>query len=274
MEKLKNIKIAFIDIDGTLTDNKKCISKETIIAIKNAIDKGLHIILCSGRDNRYVYNFSNIINGSDYFISCNGAEIFDYKNNTWLYSSKINYDNIKKIWDYCNENNISCILNGYKQRYYNQPFLINKENKILLDDIDKIKNIDIFQIVAIYNNFDKIKELDSFIEKDNNLKINNASKTYINKIKDDNYYFLDITNKEVNKGNAISELLNHLELKKDNAIGFGDHINDYDLFKEVGFKIAMKNADDKLKQHADYITLSNDENGVAHFLNNFIDYNN
>ena len=69
-----------------------------------------------------------------------------------------------------------------------------------------------------------------------------------------------------------SKLLDYLNIEKKQSIGFGDHINDYDLFNEVGFKIAMGNANDDLKEIADFVTLSNDENGVAYFLNNFIEY--
>ena len=272
MEKLKNIKIAFVDIDGTLSNSNKEITSETSTAIKMAVENGLKVVLCSGRGNRYVYNFSKESNVSNYMICCNGAEVFDYLENTYLYCSRIEFDNIKKIWDYCYDNGICCILNSKCIRYCNSHLFVPDNDKIIINNIDEVKNKDIYQIVVGNNDFDSIYKMNKFIDTLGNLKIVNASLSYVNKIKNGNHYFLDITNNGVSKGNAIKELLNYLNLKKENAIGFGDHINDYELFNEVGFKIAMENASDALKEKANFITLSNDENGVAYFLNNFIDY--
>lgn len=272
MEKLKNIKIAFIDIDGTLSNEKKEVTIETRITIEKAIKNGLIIVLCSGRNNDYVCNYSKLANASNFVISCNGAQIFNYKNNENIYKSKINFNEIKLIWEYCLKNSILCILNGKDKRYCNNINYIKENNKNLVNDINILKNEDIYQVVVGSNSFEPIYNLDCFINQNTNLKIVNASNCYVNKTKDGNHYFLDITNNNVSKGTAIKELLSYLNFKKENSIGFGDHINDFDLFNEVGFKIAMNNAMQTLKDKADYITLSNNENGVAYFLNNYIDY--
>lgn len=272
MNKLKNVKIVFVDIDGTLSNSKKQISEETKNAIKKATRKGLIVVLCSGRCNEYVCKYSKLANASKFVISCNGAQIFDYKNNTSIYQKKLDFFEIKKIWDYCNENSICCILNSNNKRYCNSFEFYGQEDKIYLNNISNIKNQNIYQIVSGSNTFDSIYNLEKYINTNTNSKIVNASNCYINKNINENHYFLDITNKNVSKGNAIKELLSFLNLKKEDAIGFGDHINDFDLFKEVGFKIAMSNAMQQLKDKADYITISNDDNGVAYFLNNYIDY--
>ena len=102
------------------------------------------------------------------------------------------------------------------------------------------------------------------------LKIANASSIYLKRLLEGNGYFFDITNKDVSKGVAIEKVLKHLNISKENSIGFGDHINDYDLFNAVGFKVAMGNANEKLKEKADYVTLTNDENGVADFINKYL----
>lgn len=273
MDKLKNIKIAFIDIDGTLSNSKKEVTIETSNSIENSSKYGIKTVLCSGRGNNYVCNYSKKANASNYIIACNGAEVFDYQNNNYIFQSKIEFNEIKKIWDFCLENNICCLLNSQKYRYCNKNLFIPEEDKILIDDINSIKSIPIYQIVTIAKEYDYIKYLDLFISNNTQLNIVNTSFNYINKINDKHHYFLDIVNKGVNKGTAIKALLNNLNLKKENSIGFGDHINDFDLFNNVGFKIAMDNACDNLKDKANYITLSNDDNGVAFFLDNYIDYN-
>lgn len=91
---------------------------------------------------------------------------------------------------------------------------------------------------------------------------------------DENYpqrgRFLDITNNGVSKGNSIKILLNYLGLMKKDSIAIGDGINDLSMFEVVGTKVAMGNADSFLKENADYITLSNDENGVAYYIENLL----
>jgi len=105
MKKLKNIKIAFVDIDGTLSNSKRKIAKETSEAIKNATDQGLLVVLCSGRNNEYVQNASQSANASSYIIACNGAEIYDYKNDVYIKKNIIDMDDINTIWDFCQRNN-------------------------------------------------------------------------------------------------------------------------------------------------------------------------
>lgn len=270
MEKLKNIKIVFTDIDGTLSNSNRKISNETINAIKNAVSKGIIVVLCSGRNNQYVCKLSKKANASNYVISCNGSEIYDYNSNIHIYENNIKKEDIIPIWKYCNDNNLGLLLNCENIRYCNNNHYIEEEDKKIINSINNIKE-NIFQLVTFGYDYEKMNNLEKIINS-SNLKIINLSNSYINKNCSKHHFFFDIINKSSSKGNAIEKLLNHLNLKKENAIGFGDHINDYDLFDSVGFKIAMGNADNKLKDKADFITLSNDDNGVAHFLNNFIDY--
>jgi len=270
MKKLKNIKIAFVDIDGTLSNSKRKIAKETSEAIKNATDQGLLVVLCSGRNNEYVQNASQSANASSYIIACNGAEIYDYKNDVYIKKNIIDMDDINTIWDFCQRNNLGCILNSKHNRLCNKNHFIEEEDKILIDNVKDIKK-DVFQIVVFGYEYKKMQELEKLIDS-TVLKISNYSLSYLEKNCSSHHFFFDITNHDTSKGIAIKELLNYLNLTKENAIGFGDHINDFDLFDAVGFKIAMGNSNPKLKEKADFVTLSNDEHGVAYFLNNFIDY--
>jgi len=270
MKKLKDIKIIFTDIDGTLSNSKREITKETSLEIKKATEKGIIVVLCSGRNNRYVYNYSKKSNASNYIICCNGAEVFDYKNNKHITSHNIDKTKIKKIWDFCLHNDLGCVLNCQNIRYSTPYRAIEELDKKIVEDISTI-NDKVFQIVTYGYNYDKMKKLEDFVN-NQKLQVINVSNSYLNQDSSQGHFFFDIVNHNINKGTAVKELLQYLNIKKEQSIGFGDHINDFDLFSEVGFKVAMGNANQKLKEQADYITLSNDENGVAHFLNNFIDY--
>lgn len=267
MEKLNNIKIAFIDIDGTLTNSKKEITNTTVEAVKKLTSKGIYVVLCSGRTNSYVCEFSKTANASNYVITCNGAEIYDYKKKKNIYSNKLSLKDVTALWNYCKERNIECNINTEYKRYTNKE---NNQGKVLINNIKEIENIDVFQVVAGHQSLEVMDEMKEYITLSPTLKIANASSIYLKRLLEGNGYFFDITNKDVSKGAAIEKVLKHLNISKENSIGFGDHINDYDLFNAVGFKVAMGNANEKLKEKADYVTLTNDENGVADFINKFL----
>ena len=102
-----------------------------------------------------------------------------------------------------------------------------------------------------------------------NLSITNYSESFLDNTISDRYR-LDINNKNVSKGVAITKLLKYLNIEKENSLCFGDFINDLDMFEACEVKVAMENACDSLKEKADYITSSNNKNGVAKFLDKYL----
>ena len=79
MKKIENIKVIFVDIDGTLTNDNKQISEFTKQIIKKVTENGIYVVLCSGRANAYVCKYSKMSEASNYVISSNGAQIYDYE---------------------------------------------------------------------------------------------------------------------------------------------------------------------------------------------------
>lgn len=83
-------KAIFIDIDGTLRNSKKEISKRTINSIKNITDRGIFVILCSGRPRKYTEDISKECYASKYIITSSGGNIYDYEENKILYVNIMN----------------------------------------------------------------------------------------------------------------------------------------------------------------------------------------
>lgn len=272
MGKLKGIKAMFLDVDGTLTNSSKQITEVTRNAIKRVKDKGIYIILCSGRSNRDVCKYSQEVCASDYTISSNGAQIYNYKTDENFYINNIKYHEIKEIWEYCNTHNLELVLNIKNEQIGNNIFCSSMYNKrTVIKNIEELKDIDIFQIIINSNNYCDMKECEEYIKSRENLKIANYSREYLKKDTNSKEpYYIFINNKCVDKGTAISEFIKAMNIKKEETICFGDRINDITMFKSCGNTVAMKNADEELKKMADYITLSNEENGVADFLKKFI----
>ena len=104
MQKLDNVKVIFIDIDGTLTNRKKEVTTYTSEIIKKVVEKGIKVIICSGRGNQYVEDKSRIANASSHIISSNGAQIYNYYTKEILYKSVINKEVLKEAIEFINKN--------------------------------------------------------------------------------------------------------------------------------------------------------------------------
>lgn len=272
MNELKNIKAVFLDIDGTLANSKWEITEDTKVPIQRMKDKGIYVVLCSGRSNKDVCEFSKKALASDYAISSNGAQIYNYKTDENFYKDDIQYEVLKKIWTYCEENKLELILNGKDTQYGNEIFCSDMyKEKNIVRNVEELKNKEIFQVIINSNKYEEMKKCEEFINQHKQIKIANYSKDYIKA----NYnsrepYYIFINSFSTDKGIAINKFLEAMNIKKEETICFGDRINDITMFNSCGKTVAMKNADEDLKKMANYVTLSNDENGVADFINKYM----
>lgn len=271
MEKLNNIKAIFIDIDGTLTNSKREVTTVTKEAIKRIINMGIKVVICSGRGNKYVQNKAKEANTSEYIITSNGAQIYDFNERKALYQKGIEKDTLKNIVQFINDKKIGCIINCPTIRYSNKYLkrMMDPE-ELKFNNFDEINDKIFLQLVVETDNYNSMKNIMDYIDKYKDIHVLNISRNYIKGITTDNKYYIDVNNIDVNKGNAIAEFLKIFNISKDDALCFGDHINDTDMFYACKYKIAMGNANEELKRISSYVTLKNDEDGVAYFLNNYI----
>lgn len=269
MNKLDNIKIVFVDIDGTLVNKRKRVTLKTRKSIKKIVDKGIYVVLVSGRDVLHTIDKSRRALASPIVISSNGSEIYNYNKQETIFIDKIENEKIKKVWAYCNKNEIGLLIKSISGKYTNK-YLIgkDKENGILITNEKELKKIEFSQIVFVCNDIEKMLKAKEYIT-NLNLSITNYSESFLDNTISDRYR-LDINNKNVSKGVAITKLLKYLNIEKENSLCFGDFINDLDMFDACGTKVAMENACDSLKEKADYITSSNNKNGVAKFLDKYL----
>ncbi len=247
---MDNIKIAFFDIDGTLTNSNKIITDKTKESLKYLHNKGVKLVLASGRFDDFALEYNKDLNVFDYLICNNGAEIIDINNNKLIY-----FDNLTTKLDLIinNINTKNIIFNGLHKEY-------------TLEDNYKENNI--YQVVAITKTKEEVNNIIEFTKK-NDLKVTYISSAYYKDI-DTGRYTTNINLENTSKGHAIKILLSILNISKDDSICFGDNDNDISMFNECGIKVAMDNGMKELKDMADYITLNNNEDGVAHFINEYI----
>ena len=261
-QKLDNIKVIFLDIDGTLYNNKKQVTEYTKKILNRIIEKEIYVVLCSGRQNSQVCELSRSINFSKYVIACNGAFVYDYEDDIDISESVMKKESIEKICFFCKEKDIKFILEAKEDRYVN--FNSDKKTYIKIDDIKDISRAKIFQVVIDDVETENIEEIKEILTNDKNIWSANYGPNTLNK------QFFDINNRNIDKGIGIKELIKYLGIKNEQTIGFGDGVNDYAMFRECGIGVAMGNAGEQLKKVADYVTLANNEDGVAKFIEKYI----
>lgn len=265
-------KAIFIDIDGTLRDNNRNISERNIQAIRRVTEKGILVILCSARPKKYTEDISINCYASEYIITSNGAGIYNYKTNEILYLNVMDKQSCIELYKIAETVNAKFMMDGRENRIVNKCKDITSPEIELNTNIEEfINKSDIMQCVIVDEDFEKMKSIKNQIEKVKNIEIKNQHKNLIDdKAERRGSAYYDIAGIESSKGNAIKQLCKILKIDLKDTVAIGDSINDISMFKIVGHSVAMGNANDKIKQYADEITLSNEENGVAVFLEKII----
>lgn len=264
-------KIVVCDISGTLIDSKGRVNeniKESINVLEN---NNVGFILCSGGARVRTIKLANDICASKYFISSNGADVYSSLNNREIYSNSIDITIIKRIYMLAMKYGFRIALNSVNNIYSNILIYNDEYEKEIngLDDLDTIDNI--VQCIVSGKNFnrfmyflDELKEINDIA-----IAIKNVDEKHIdiNSIK---VCYSDIVQSNTSKGIGLEKLCNYLKLKKEDVISIGDSVNDLSLFDFSGYHVAMGNAIDELKDRSDYVTKSNDEDGVNYFLKQLI----
>jgi len=260
-------KLIATDIDGTLLNSNLEISSDTVKAIKEVQEKGILFTLATGRP---IVGVKNIIDKLDIkcpVITYNGAKIVDSLTNQVLYKKELDISDAKKILELGNLYNVIICAWSNDKVYVNriEPRLerykkISGVEPILINDYDEFSKNGITKIIW-YEDAKKIEKLKQLL--DPNIFSNVAFAT-------SQPYFLEFFNNEVNKGIALERICEILNIDVKETIAFGDGLNDFPMVKAAGLGIAMENGNIETKKAAKFVTLSNDNDGIAYAINKFI----
>lgn len=264
MDIIEDTKIVFIDIDGTLMNSQKQISQKTNEIIKKITNNGILVVLCSGRPNTYTINKSKEVNASNIVISNSGNLIYNYNSREIIYINEIHKEDLLEMYNLCEQLNLDCVFNGINTRFKNK---YSKREGLFINSINEI-NEPISQLSIEGNDFEGAISFQKYILSSEKFGTGFVSESVLKKEKNASKYEFDVMNKNGNKGQGIKILLKRLNIPISQTMCFGDYVNDFDMFRECDITIAMGNAIDELKKIADYTTLTNDEDGVATFLEN------
>ena len=285
----KDYKLIVTDMDGTLLNDDKKISERNIEAIRKVREKGIRFAFVSGREYVFLEKMAKEYEIDVDAIGLNGTEIRNDKGEIiWkrLLDRNTVKDILKVLEDedmlfkiYCENEILGTVPKRIDELITKLLMLKIKEDDITEDlKSEEYQRLfgrgltvtDISSYIDEYDyNVEKIEVLDADRELLNKIseKINNVTDVFITSSYERN---IEILHKDVNKGSAIKRFGEYLGIDSSQIMAFGDNTNDIEMLEVAGLGIAMENALDHVKEKADYITLSNENDGVAYAINKFI----
>lgn len=287
-------KLIAIDLDGTLLNSYGEVSNENKKAIQKATSNGVNVVFASGRMPGSVKNIAKEVGADKYIISGNGTLIYDLQNEKIIYDNFMTKQKVLEIIKICEENSI--FYNIYtensvitKSLNYNVLFYHNENSK---KPVEKRTNINIVEDVYKYilenENINILKMticdsdkiiFSSIVRKLKNipdidvLEVEYMSRKNIKSGTEDipiNYFYTEISNKNVNKWTAIEFLMKKLNISREEVMAIGDNINDKEMVEKAGLGVAMGKSMLAAEKIGDVFVKDNNSSGVAEAINKYV----
>lgn len=278
---MKDIKLVALDLDGTLFDNSSRISKRNLTAIRSITDKGIHVVISTGRPFEGIPFYQIKGTGINYAITANGSGIYEISTGKCLYENAMDEELVTPILNFLLTRDIhmDAFIGG---KGYTPIQCVETAQKLTVPS--SIKNY----IITTRTRLDNILQ---FIH-ENQLKVQKMTLNFypaadgtlidretVRKFLVSNpsittvcggYNNLEFTRADANKGVGLRKLAEILGVNPDATMAIGDTENDLAIIEAAGIGVAMGNATDAVKARADYVTTTNTKDGVAAAIEHFI----
>jgi HAD superfamily hydrolase (TIGR01484 family) len=234
----QDIKLVALDMDGTLLNKAGEISEENRRAIKEAENQGVFVVLSTGRSFATCSDFAKSMELQSYLITVNGSEIYDNQGKL-VERNIVDSDSIQWMWE-------------LSQKYGTHFWAISCDNIYRAEMPEKIHDSQWLKF-GFDTDDESIRKIimDELVSK-GNFEISNSSPTNI-----------EVNAMGVNKAKAIKLVCSLLDITMDNVMAVGDSLNDLAMISEAKVGVAMGNAQEIVKEKADWVTATNEEDGVA-----------
>ncbi len=263
-------RIIALDLDGTLTNHDKVVTPKTREALLRAQDEGVIIVLASGRPTYGIEPVANCLEMEQrggYILSYNGGKIVDWKTKQELFSQHLPNGVQPIIYRYAREKKYALL--GYS----GNEIITEMPDDPYVKEESRINKMNIRQVDNLLNHLEAnpTKLLMTGDPKD----MARAEEELADLLADrmDVFrsapFFIELVPKGIDKAQSLSRLLGSINLTPADMVAFGDGYNDLSMLRLAGMGVAMANAAPEVRAEADYITLSNEEDGVAAALDHF-----
>lgn len=277
-----NIKAIILDIDGTLYNSQKMISERTKKALLDIQNRGTKLVLASGRP---ISNMEHIMHELEMdkhhglIVAYNGASVMDCETKEIVYNKTMSALEAKSVLNHLKNFNLIPMIAHEGVMYVNDVFsgmiqyngkqinIIEYESRggkyTLCEKRDLAEFVDFpLNKILIAGDPDYLKENHSKVSEP---FVGNLSSMFTAA------FYYEFTAQGVDKANALHEVLVPMGILPEETISFGDGQNDLSIIRFAGLGVAMGNAVDELKNAADEVTLSHDEDGIAHIIERYLD---
>lgn len=266
-------RIIALDLDGTLTNHDKVVTPKTREALLHAVAQGATIVLASGRPTYGIEPVAECLElhkHGGYILSYNGGNIVNAKTGEKLFSQFLPDPVIPILYKYAKEKNHAILGYAGKEIITEMPDdqYVREESRINKMNIRKVDNL----LEALEPHPTKLLMTGAPADM---LKAEEELSEILGEKMDifrSAPFFLELVPKGIDKAQSLLRLMTKINLTPADMIAFGDGYNDLSMLKLAGMGVAMANAAPEVRAEADYVTLSNEEDGVAaaleHFANN------
>lgn len=266
-------KLISIDMDKTLLNDEHKISRKTLESIKEAKEKGCAVVLNTGRTFSEMALYLEELRFMEKFILCNGALFYEADKDKFTNLESVKNMVIYRVFDLSKEHckEISLVVSSERYSYTDNIYLGGKGAKQhfdmcgdILDYVYDLKSVLSGKRIekgVMFGNPEILKMIQSEISRDFPNDVNAVFSL-------DNA--LEIISKNTDKGIALEKVSRILGIRQSETIAIGDGINDFGMIKYAGLGVAMGNAKEEIKSISDFVTKSNNEDGIAYAIEKFI----
>lgn len=264
-------KLLALDLDGTLTNSKKEISDYTKEVLFRFQENGGRIILASGRPTYGIVPLAEQLNLKEhggFILSYNGARILDCEKDEIVYDQNLTPEEVQEIYDLSQNFDVNImsydkdtVITENEEDPYVQ--IESKINKMPLKEVECLADYVDYPVNKCLMTADG--DYLATVEPQVKEALGDRLSVYRSEA-----FFLEVMPQNVDKAASLDALLKQLDMSKDQLIACGDGFNDLSMIEYAGLGVAMENGKEVVKESADYIAPSNDEDGVAHVVNKFV----
>lgn len=271
-----SIRLIALDIDGTTLNSSGRLTERTKDALERAIKSGVYVVMATGRCFDALPEDIMAIPDMNYIVTSNGAMVKDLNTGEIILRNCLDPEVVveaEKILRDCGQM-VEIFIDGtaYIERslyeyirdggetYRHREYVMRTRNPVddlmkhLLDNRDRIENINIF-----FNTQEAKAAMHPIL-----MQLENATVT---SSLDNNW---EIGGATTSKANALAQLMDMLDVKKEEMMACGDSPNDIAMLKEAGISVAVGNAKEPVREMASFISASNNEDGVAIAIDRFV----
>ena len=258
-------KLLVLDVDGTLLNDEREISKRTLAALLKVQQMGVRIVLASGRPTYGLMPLAKTLelgNYGGFVLSYNGCQIIKAQNGEILFERRINPEMLPYLEKKARKNGFAIftyhddtlITDSPDNEYIKNEALLNNLKIIREDEFSTAIDFAPCKCMLVSDKEKALIGLEQHWEK----RLAGTLDAFRSEP-----YFLEVVPCGVNKANTLGALLEHLGVTREEVIAVGDGVCDVTMLQWAGMGVAMGHSQDSVKVCADYVTASNEEDGVA-----------